>query len=231
MRIWRIELGAFGPVQVRHEEVPLGMTRPVRMMYASDLHLGHWWTREVGMELIRLAARLDPEVVLLGGDLIDHARALPALAICLRALSDMAVVGAVPGNHDERAGCSEVKDAVLASGGHWLPQTSLTVGARVDGIVRTADSNRPRVLCTHDPKLFPFAVAAGYRLVLAGHLHGGQCVLAICQERLYPAAWLNRWHGLCFRSSGSTMLVSRGLADIFPVRFNCPREVLLCDLC
>lgn len=231
MRLWRLELGAFGPVHVRHEEVELGLTRPVRIIYASDLHLGHWWTRDVATELMGLAARLGPDVVLLGGDLIDHARAVPALAHCVRTLSDMAVVGAVPGNHDERMGCGDLKDAVLSSGGHWLPQESLLAGVHVDGVVRIADSNCPSVLCTHDPAVFPRAAAAGYRLVLAGHLHGGHCVLATYREKLYPAAWLHRWHGLRFRCPGSLMLVSRGLADTFPVRFNCPREVLLCDLC
>ena len=43
----------------------------------------------------------------------------------------------------------------------------------------------------------------------------------------YPAAWFNRWHGLRFEDRGAIMLVSRGAADTFPVRFNCPREVIL----
>lgn len=231
MRLWRFEIGDSGPVHVRHEEVALGLARPVRIMYASDLHLGHWWTGHVGTELIALAARFKPDAVLLGGDLIDNVRALPALAECLRGLADLALVGAVPGNHDERAGCRELQDTVLASGCRWLPQESLTLGARVDGSVCSLDANCPSVLCTHDPSLFPGAAAAGYRLVLAGHLHGGQCVLATYSDKLYPAAWFNRWHGLRFRSAGSLMLVSRGLADTLPMRFNCPREVLLCDLC
>ncbi len=231
MRLWRFELGAWGPVLVRHEEVQIGLTRRLRILYASDLHLGHWWTKHIGIELIRLVARCKPDVVLLGGDLIDHVRALPALSHCLRALRDLAPVAAIPGNHDERAGCRELQAAVQDSGGHWLPDASLTLAARVDGVVRAADANISSVLCAHHPQLFPRAAAAGYRLVLAGHLHGGQCVLATCREKLYPAAWLNRWHGLRFHSANSLMLVSRGLADSFPVRFNCPREVLLCDLC
>jgi predicted MPP superfamily phosphohydrolase len=74
-------------------------------------------------------------------------------------------------------------------------------------------------------------VRAGYDLVLAGHLHGGQCVLASCGGMLYPAAWFHRWHGLRFAEAGATLLVSRGAADTFPFRFNCPREVLLCEVC
>ena len=88
----------------------------------------------------------------------------------------------------------------------------------------------PRLLCAHEPSIFPRAAAAGYALVLAGHLHGGQCVLATLNDKLYPAVWLHRWHGLRFRRDGALMLVSRGLADTLPLRFNCPREVLLCEL-
>ena len=64
--------------------------------------------------------------------------------------------------------------------------------------------------------------------MLAGHLHGGQCVLATRRGRLYPAAWIYRWHGLRFAEWGAVLLVSRGAGDTLPVRFNCPREVILC---
>ena len=88
----------------------------------------------------------------------------------------------------------------------------------------------PRLLCTHHPGDFPAAAAAGYGLVLAGHLHGGQCVLATRQGRLYPAAWIYRWHGLRFAEWEAVLLVSRGAGDTLPVRFNCPREVILCTV-
>jgi predicted MPP superfamily phosphohydrolase len=230
VKLLRFEFGAFGPVCVRREEVALGLSRPVRLLYASDLHLGHWWTRGVPGQLVAVARQTRPDVVLLGGDLVDVPAALPALAGCVRALTDLALVGAVPGNHDHRAGCDAIRDAVLASGGHWLPHAPLTLGLRLDGTLKRGEADRPRVLCAHDPSIFPRALAAGYPLVLAGHLHGGQCVLATRNDKLYPGAWLHRWHGLRFQGHSSLMLVSRGLADTLPVRFNCPREVLLCEV-
>ena len=81
-----------------------------------------------------------------------------------------------------------------------------------------------------DPSIFPIAVLAGYQLVFAGHLHGGQCVLANHNDTQYPAAWFNPWHGLHFEDRGALMLVSRGAADTFPFRINCPREVILCEI-
>src|SRR5262249_22278544 len=115
-------------------------------------------------------------------------------------------------------------------GGGWLPDRPLEAPLRIDGALgRTGEG--PRVLCTHDPGAFPAAVEAGYALVLAGHLHGGQCVVAERRGKPYPAAWFNRWHGLRFEERGATLLVSRGAADTFPFRINCPREVVLCEIC
>jgi hypothetical protein len=227
--LFPFEVGAFGPLLLRRE-VPLGLPGPIRLLYASDLHLGHWWTRRVPERLLEAAREARPGLVLLGGDLVDSARALPQLRELVRALAEQAPTCAVPGNHDARAGIAEVREAVTGGGGHWLPDGPLTGPVRVDATVQPGPDG-PRVLCAHHPDVFPAAAEAGYALVLAGHLHGGQCVLAMRGERLYPAVWASRWHVLRQRDRGALLLVSRGAADTFPFRFNCPREVLVCELC
>ena len=171
-----------------------------------------------------------PDLILLGGDLADNREGLPTLLRCVRDLAEVAPVHAVPGNHDERAGLAEVRAAVEAGGGGWLPDRPIEGPVRIDGRIDPAAHAGRRLLCTHHPGDFPAAAAAGYGLVLAGHLHGGQCVLATRRGRLYPAAWIYRWHGLRFDGWGAVLLVSRGAADTLPVRFNCPREVILCEL-
>jgi predicted MPP superfamily phosphohydrolase len=225
-----LEFGAFGPLGVRREEVRLGLSRPVSLLYASDLHLGHWWTGGVPGQLIDVCRRLRPEVILLGGDLADRPGGLPLLWECVRGLAELAPVAAVPGNHDERPGVWAVRAAFREAGGHWLPDAPLAGPLPIDAGFHPLASTGPRLLCAHYPDVFPEAVRAGYRLVLAGHLHGGQCVLATVGGRLYPAAWVHRWHGLRFTQGDATLLVSRGAADTFPFRFNCPREVLLCSI-
>jgi predicted MPP superfamily phosphohydrolase len=69
-----------------------------------------------------------------------------------------------------------------------------------------------------------------YRLVLAGHLHGAQCVFATWEGRQFPGAWFYRWCGLRFDLDATTLLVSRGVSDTLRLRWNCPREVLLCEV-
>ena len=224
----RFEFGAYGPLQIRVERVGLNLSQPIRLLYASDLHLGHRWTSTVPAQLLAAANSTRPDQILLGGDLVDHAKALPALGRMIVELLGIAPVAAIPGNHDVRVGEDLVRRAVCDVGGTWLPDDPIESPVRIDGSIR-AMSVRPRVLCAHDPADFPAAVAAGYDLVFAGHLHGGQCVLANRDGRQYPAAWFHRWHGLRFMRGTSTMLVSRGAADTFPFRLNCPREVILCE--
>jgi predicted MPP superfamily phosphohydrolase len=225
-----LEFGSFRPLLVRREAVQLGLARPLCLLYASDLHLGHWWTRRVPEQLLDAARETRPDLILLGGDLADNADALSLLGACVGALGEVAPVHAVPGNHDRRAGITNVRATVLAAGGHWLPDRPLDHWLRIDGTVEPTPSDCPRLLCAHYPSDFPAARAAGYRGVLAGHLHGGQCVIATRQGRLYPAAWVHRWHGLRFAEDSSIMFVSRGAGDTFPLRINCPREVILCAI-
>ena len=240
------EWGNSGPLLVRHERVHLGLARPLRLLYASDLHLGRRWTRAIPGQLLLAARAAAPELILLGGDLADNRAGLAALKECVHDLAAAASVHAVPGNHDERTGMGDVRAAVEAGGGHWLPDHPIEGPVSIDGRIDAQITNLsgrqfddqidpapravPRLLCTHHPGEFPATAAAGYALVLAGHLHGGQCVLATDRGRLYPAAWIYRWHGLRFEEQGSVLLVSRGAGDTLPLRFNCPREVILCEL-
>ncbi len=225
-----LEFGSLRPLFVRWEAVHLGLARPLRLLYASDLHLGHWWTRRVSEQLLRAAQETKPDLILLGGDLADNPKAFFLLGACVRALGEIAPVHAVPGNHDRRVGVTNVRAIIIASGGHWLPDRPLDQQLRIDGTLDPTRSDRLRLLCAHYPSDFPAARAAGYRVVLAGHLHGGQCVVATRRGRLYPAAWFHRWHGLSFVEDNSAMFVSRGAGDTLPLRINCPREVILCAI-
>lgn len=231
---WRgLEFGAFRPPGVRCERIVWHLPRSIRLLYASDLHLGHWWTARVPEHLLGLTRQIRPDLILLGGDLIDSGEALEPMRALLMELADVAPVHAIAGNHDHRAGLAAVRAAVLTAGAHWLPDQPIEHPVRIEAVLAAPVSSAgptPRILCAHAPAVFPTAVAAGYRLVLAGHLHGGQCVMATHRGKQYPAAWFHRWHGLRFRHGDAEMLVSRGLADTFPFRFNCPREVLLCEI-
>ncbi len=233
-RRW-LEVCATGPLLVREERIDgLGLAAPVRLLYASDLHLGGLGSARVADQVIEAARRSVPHAIILGGDLADSRSGLAVLQDCVRQMRAVAPVWAVAGNHDEAVGVDLVRSAVEVGGGGWLQggwTEGVAPGLRLEGGLQSGDDFiGVRVLCGHDPAVYLEAIAAGYRLVLAGHLHGGQWVLLRWRGRLYPGALVYRWNGLRFFAAGATLLVSRGAADTLPIRWNCPREVLLCVL-
>ena len=235
MNIWSrclqyLEIGARRPLLVRREKLThLGVGK--RILFASDLHLQRDGTRHIVEGIVDIVSQERPDVVLLGGDLVDWSSGLETLRGLVGAMVRVAPVAAVGGNHDRWIGMARVRKAVLDGGGHWLADEPLRWAP--DAVAYGApDQKRLRaqchVLCAHDPR--PTAARGGFDLVLSGHLHGGQFVFFERGGRLYPGAFLYRWNGLRFSESNSTLLVSRGVRDTLPLRWNCPREVIAVDL-
>jgi len=225
-----LEIGVQRPLLVREERVSLQVSS--RLLYASDIHLHPRNEPHIIYELKRTILVYQPDIFLLGGDLVDHPRSLTTLRALLNLAHSRGVrVGAVGGNHDTLVGRKRVQSCVEAGGGVWLEESPMEVGRlRVLGSLRQASSHQPQILCSHYPTAFPRARECGVGLVLAGHLHGWQVVFARWGEYLLPGAILSRWNGLRFQRGSSTLLMSRGMTDLLPLRWNCPREVLLVDL-
>ncbi|HYC78449.1 MAG TPA: metallophosphoesterase, partial [Planctomycetota bacterium] len=100
--------------RVRRETATVGADGPrLRLLYATDLHLGLPWTKRVAEALATAADAEAPDAVLLGGDLVDRARGLGELEDCVRALAARRPVAAVAGNHDPAAGLAAVRGAVV----------------------------------------------------------------------------------------------------------------------
>jgi predicted MPP superfamily phosphohydrolase len=232
----RLEVGSHGSLLVREEEVHLtGAARATyRILYASDLHFaGERGERLIG-QMVQAVTQTRPNLILFGGDLVDDPWGLRSLQDCVSELRRFAPVACVPGNHDRSFGLPAVRKAVTLGGGTWLDQepSSFLLGnekVRLDGKLDPG-SGGIKVLCAHYPDVFPKAAAVGYRLVLAGHLHGGQCVLWRAGNLLYPGVWFYRWNGLRFQEGEASLIVSRGVSDSMPIRWNCPREVILCGV-
>ena len=73
-------------------------------------------------------------------------------------------------------------------------------------------------------------VNSGYDLVLAGHLHGCQVVAFEYRDRLFPGAVFYPYCYLSHQYGSTRLVVSRGVSDLVPIRWRCPREVVLCHV-
>jgi uncharacterized protein len=232
-----LEIGTSGKLSVRTESfAPFKSNLETAILYVSDLHLkGH--SERLIAQLHHIIRETHPRLMLLGGDIVDHRGGVREIAACIAPILEICPVWAVPGNHEDYAGRQSVRQHVESAGGQWLEKRSMILSLdstrkiRIDGtLCPQRDPSAFSILCAHYPAVFPKAITYGYDLVLAGHLHGSQIVFAEFRGRLYPGALFFRWNGDKFVQGKTTMVVSRGANDTYPIRWNCPREVILCQI-
>lgn len=230
-----LELGLRRPLHVREERLST-QDEGCRLLYVSDIHLRPSRSARLCLQVLEAAAGCRPEAVLLGGDLVDSVSEVDPLGELIDGLRRIAPVLAIGGNHDQRAGAWRVRDAIQRGGGKWIHDGTARIVHRQRLItISGPDAAMPvdgdvRVLCAHNPRIWKTARDAGYDLVLAGHLHGCQIVACEYRDRLFPGAM---FYSGCFLSHqrGSTRIaVSRGVSDLVPIRWRCPREVVLCHV-
>jgi uncharacterized protein len=230
-----LEIGLRRALHVREERLS---TRhdACRLLYVSDIHLRNGRSDTLCRQVLDAVAGCHPDVVLLGGDLVDRSSELGRLSDLVARLHDVASVLAIGGNHDRRIGMDRVGEAIEHAGGHWIHggTARVTHGERVIA-VSGPDAAAPvdghvRVLCAHNPRIWKTLRHAGYDLVLAGHLHGCQIVACEYRDRLFPGAILYPYCFLSHHRGSTRLVVSRGVSDLVPIRWRCPREVVLCHV-
>jgi len=225
----------------------------LRIVHLSDLHLGALLDRDALRAALAEVAVLEPDLVLVTGDLADSpATDLDAWMPELACVTARHGVYAILGNHDRHAGAERVA-AALARHTRWHLLRDQVATLTIDGarlhLVGLEDRRRseaadalpallaqlpagePAVLLAHRPTVFPVAAELGVPLTLSGHTHGGQ-VAVPGLPRLNPARLLMTAYDVgTFRRGGSVLHVSRGLGTSGqPVRVAVPREITVVSL-
>ncbi len=83
---------------------------------------------------------------------------------------------------------------------------------------------------SHSPDIVDDPQVRNVDLVLAGHTHGGQVKLPRVGPLFAPCRQSRRRAAGLVRTGGTTMYVTRGAGEAFPLRINCPREISLVSL-
>jgi predicted MPP superfamily phosphohydrolase len=198
-----VALGAWnvrrGP-RVRRVEVPMpALARDAyTIVQLTDVHLGPHLGREFAARVVRDVLALDPDLVVITGDLIDgHLSELQAHVEPLAELRARDGVFAVTGNHEhywepelwlEHLGSLGIRvlrnEHVVLGGGLALAGVEDAMfGEDVARAVHGRDPSLPLVLLAHHPRTALRAQRHGVDLQLSGHTHGGQ---------LLPLGWLAR---------------------------------------
>ena len=81
------------------------------------------------------------------------------------------------------------------------------------------------LLLAHNPRAFVRAAEIGVPLTLAGHTHGGQ--VAIKNRPGLNLAVTQRFSAGLFECGGSHLYVTAGVGAWFPLRMNCPAEIVM----
>lgn len=234
-------------------EVPLARGGPgldgLRVAFLSDLHAGNFMDAHDLERLFEQVARESPDLVCLGGDLVNG-RGEEALLYraALRALSPPLGVFAVPGNHEYAAerdlkrfadALSEAGVDVLVNRGRRLERAgdSLWIAGVDDLCLGEPDialamhgcrDHEPVLLLSHHPDFFRESSWVGVDLTLSGHTHGGQIVFAGRTPLRHTRH--GYWRGL-FHDDGAHLYVGRGAGvTLLPLRIGAPPELALLTL-
>lgn len=170
---------------------------PLRVVLFSDLHMGPIVGNGRVRNLVKQVNALEPDLVLLVGDIVDEdvsRLAEERMAEALRDLSPRLGSFAVTGNHEYYAGEEEAVSYLESAGIRVLRDEAVTVEDRLviagrkdrtasrfgekrlslGEILREAPSDLPVLVMDHQPRDLAEAETAGVDLQVSGHTHHGQ---------------------------------------------------------
>lgn len=172
----------------------------LRVVAVSDLHLGYATDKTQLARYVELINRQQPDLILIGGDLIDNnveAVERQRMEEELNRLQAPLGIYMVPGNHEYISGirpCLDflqktsivlLRDSVLS-----LPNGLQLVGRDdrhhrrrlpLEELARSVQPERPSILLDHQPYDLSETARAGMDLQFSGHTHRGQ---------IWPLNWL-----------------------------------------
>lgn len=109
-------------------------------------------------------------------------------------------------------------------------QTGKTERGTIENMLKGVPSDAPRIFLCHKPYPFEEYSQLGFDLMVSGHTHGGQVVLAqLDNVNLSFASLASRYIAGLYRSRTSRrsqLYVTRGIGTVgIPLRLNCPPEI------
>jgi predicted MPP superfamily phosphohydrolase len=217
--------------------------------FLSDIHSSVFMTKSEMDEYVRVVNELKSDLIVVGGDFVNGLteEVYPFAESFSNLKASLGIFG-VTGNHDYYASDPERVIREVEACGIKLLHDEKYILRRGDAsltflgvddigsarraseriaVARKGGTEGATILLCHRPYFLPQAAEQGVDLMLSGHTHGGQIVLAsVGHLALTPAALASPYVAGEYRHGNSLMYVSRGIGTVgVPVRLNCPPEV------
>jgi len=233
-------------------EWPAGQP-PLRLLLLSDIHVaGPDMPPERLERIVGELNRLNPDLVLIAGDLVSEKRSATHIYTAAEAVAPLgglrAPLGVVvaPGNHDHWFDPDALRGELEKHGIRVLQNEAVKLGPLIVGGVDDDYSGHDDVpatfaamdrlgvgvplLLTHSPDIvpdLPRPVAA----VFAGHTHCGQIRFPFIGALTYVSRYGDRFACGNIDDKGQRVFVGAGLGtSLLPLRFNTPPDAWLVTL-
>jgi len=228
----------------------------LKICHLTDWHLMDQISRRWFEEVVIESNLQQPDLVLITGDLLDEKECLEWIDPVFGQLKSKYGSFFIRGNHDRRVGDQEVllnrmqqagmqwvgdgnwhridiNGATIDLAGNELPWFEEADELPAKERQAASDSRALRVLLTHSPDQYKWALERDFDLILAGHNHGGQIRLPVIGPLVAPSKYGVRFAGGTYQLGSTAMHVSRGLSGDKCLRIHCPPELavitLTCD--
>lgn len=234
--------------------------RGFTITHLSDMHLGRLFRPEHLPYMVDQANKLNSDMVVVTGDLLDHSNDfLPPACEALAQLQHRHGRYLVIGNHDtidssrefinyvrshepglliDEHVIREIGGETVQIGGLNWSGRELRAGAdpgyaqRVRIALHGTNPNIFTLALVHHPHTFENLADSGVDLTLAGHTHGGQLMLTPPDSPIAIGAGnlLFRYIWGVYRRGSAAMYVNSGVGNWFPLRVNAPPEMVQIQL-
>lgn len=233
-------------LKITEYQIKIGKTveqETIKIALLTDIHAGPYKQNSFVQKIVTLTTKLNPDLILLGGDLIDSKESEAKFLTPLQSLSEQFPTFAITGNHEYHVGLNETKNyqdktaklrllfeqiniPFLDNESQKL-QIKNNAPFNLTGVEEfwspkydlqkaqsAVDFSLPSLLLSHTPDVLLDPSLGAYDLILAGHTHGGQIRLPFIGALLgVPTELGRKYEQGEFLINDKKVIISTGLGE------------------
>lgn len=223
----------------------------IKIVQFSDTHISDYFTIKDLMKTVKKINKLNPDIVLFTGDLIDNysESTIDSKKISYVLSLIDATLGkySVYGNHDYGGGATRIYKEIMNDAGFkllindsvYLKEYNLTItglddalfgNPDIDNITKFINKGAYNILLCHEPDIIDYIADYNFDLAISGHSHGEQVKIPFMDDIILPPLAKTYVKGMYELDSDreGKIYVNKGIGTSkIPFRFLAPPEITL----